>query len=178
MTKRSLIRRWTGDERGVSAIEFAMLAPVLILFYMGMTEFCQGFMAQKRMGHVSAMVADLIAQEETVTPATVDDIFDIGGLIMKPFPTATLNQRVSSVSRASGSATVDWSRGDGMTARAVGSTMTLPADLVEDGESVIVAEVTYDYDSAADYLMPGLTRFSHTYYLRPRTVDRTTCPAC
>ncbi len=178
MKRRSLIRRWCGDERGVSAIEFAMLAPVLILFYMGMTEFCQGFMAQKRMGHVSAMVADLIAQEETVTPATVDDIFDIGGLIMKPFPTATLHQRVSSVSRASGSATVDWSRGDGMTSRAVGSTMTLPADLVEDGESVIVAEVTYDYDSAADYLMPGLTRFSHTYYLRPRTVDRTTCPAC
>ena len=178
MKRRSLIRRWSGDERGVSAIEFAMLAPVLILFYMGMTEFCQGFMAQKRMGHVSAAVADLIAQEETVTPATVDDIFDIGGLIMKPFPTATLNQRVSSVSRASGSATVDWSRGDGMTARAVGSTMTLPADLVDDGESVIVAEVTYDYDSAADYLMPGLTRFSHTYYLRPRTVDKTTCPAC
>lgn len=178
MKRRSLIRRWSGDERGVSAIEFAMLAPVLILFYMGMTEFCQGFMAQKRMGHVSAMVADLIAQEETVTPATVDDIFDIGGLIMKPFPTATLNQRVSSVSRASGAATVDWSRGDGMATRAVGSTMTLPADLIEDGESVIVAEVTYDYDSAADYLMPGLTRFSHTYYLRPRTVDRTTCPAC
>ena len=178
MKRSGLIRRWSGDERGVSAIEFAMLAPVLILFYMGMTEFCQGFMAQKRMGHVSAMVADLIAQEETVTPATVDDIFDIGGLIMKPFPTATLNQRVSSVSRASGSATVDWSRGDGMTARAVGSTMTLPADLVEDGESVIVAEVTYDYDSAADYLMPGLTRFSHTFYLRPRTVDKTTCPAC
>ena len=65
-----------------------------------------------------------------------------------------------------------------MTPRSVGSTMTLPADLISDGESVIVAEVTYDYDSAADYLMPGLTRFSHTYYLRPRTVDRTTCPAC
>ncbi len=178
MKRTGLIRRWVGDERGVSAIEFAMLAPVLILFYMGMTEFCQGFMAQKRMGHVSAMVADLIAQEETVTPATIDDIFDIGGLIMKPFPTATLNQRVSSVSRTSGTARVDWSRGDGMTARGVGSTMTLPADLIEDGESVIVAEVTYDYDSAADYLMPGLTRFSHTYYLRPRTVDRTTCAAC
>ena len=178
MTRPGLIRRWSGDERGVSAIEFAMLAPVLIMFYMGMTEFCQGFMAQKRMGHVSAMVADLVAQEETVTPAAIDDIFDIGGLIMKPFPTATLNQRVSSVSRTSGTARVDWSRGDGMTARSKGSTMTLPADLIEDGQSVIVAEVTYDYDSAADYLMPGLTRFSHTYYLRLRTVDKTACAAC
>jgi Flp pilus assembly protein TadG len=178
MKKRSLIRRLTGDERGVSAIEFAMLAPVLIAFYMGMTEFCQGFMAQKRMGHVSAAVADLIAQEETVTPATIDDIFDIGGLIMKPFSTETLHQRVSSVTNVSGAATVDWSRADGMTARGVGSTMTLPADLIAPGESVIVAEVTYDYDSAADYLMPGLTRFAHTYYLRPRTVDKTTCPTC
>ena len=178
MKRRSLIRRWTGDERGVSAIEFAMLAPVLIAFYMGMTEFCQGFMAQKRMGHVSAAVADLIAQEETVTPATIDDIFDIGGLIMKPFPTTTLHQRVSSVTRTSGIARVDWSRSEGMTARATNSTITLPADLIIDGESVVVAEVTYDYDSAADYLMPGLTRFSHIYYLRPRTVDKTGCPAC
>lgn len=176
--RRGLIRRLTGDERGVSAIEFAMLAPVLIAFYMGMTEFCQGFMAQKRMGHVSAAVADLIAQEETVAPATIDDIFAIGGLIMKPFPTTTLHQRVSSVSLTSGEARVDWSRADGMTARAVGSTMTLPADLVAEGESVVVAEVTYDYDSAADYLMPGLTRFSQTYYLRPRTADKTACPAC
>ncbi len=176
--KRSLIRRLTGDERGVSAIEFAMLAPVLIAFYMGMTEFCQGFMAQKRMGHVSAAVADLIAQEESVSQATIDDILDIGGLIMKPFPTSSLHQRVSSVTRTSGIARIDWSRGDGMTARAKGSTITLPADLVSDGESVIVAEVTYDYDSAADYLMPGLTHFSHTYYLRPRTVDKTVCPDC
>ncbi|HYD28564.1 TadE/TadG family type IV pilus assembly protein [Brevundimonas sp.] len=178
MKKRSLIRRLTGDQRGVSAVEFAMLAPVLIAFYMGMTEFCQGFMAQKRMSHVAAMVADLVAQEDTVTPAAVDDIFDIGGLIMRPFPTTTLHQRVSSVTNVGGVPTVDWSRAEGMTARAVGSTMTLPADLVSAGESVVVAEVTYDYDSAADYLMPGLTRFSHTYYLRPRTSDKTACAAC
>ena len=65
-----------------------------------------------------------------------------------------------------------------MTVRGVDSTMTLPADLITEGESVIVAEATYDYDSAADYLMPGLTRFSHTYYLRPRTSDKTVCAAC
>ncbi len=176
--KRSLIRRLMSDEGGVSAIEFAMLAPILIAFYMGMTEFCQGFMAQKRMGHVSAMVADLVSQEETVTPATIDDVFNIGGLIMKPFPTATLQQRVSSVTRTSGVAKVDWSRGNGMTARGKDSVIVLPASLIANGESVIVAEATYDYDSAADYLMPGLTRFSHTYYLRPRTSDKTLCAAC
>ena len=65
-----------------------------------------------------------------------------------------------------------------MVARTVGSTITLPADLLADGQSVIVSESTYDYDSPADYLMPSITRFSHTYYLRPRTVDKTTCSNC
>lgn len=178
MMRRGLLSRLGRDERGVSAVEFAMLAPVLIAFYFGLAELCQGYMAQKRMGHVASMVADLVAQEETVATANLDDIFDIGGLIMKPFPTPALKQRVSSVTRTAGVAKVDWSRGDGMTARAVNSTITLPTDLIADGESVIVSEATYDYDSPVDYFMPTITRFSHIYYLRPRTVDKTLCSNC
>lgn len=178
MMRRGLFFRLGRDERGVSAVEFAMLAPVLIAFYFGLAELCQGYMAQKRMGHVASMVADLVAQEETVATTNLDDIFEIGGLIMKPFPTPALKQRVSSVTRTAGVAKVDWSRGDGMTARAVNSTISLPTDLIADGESVIVSEATYDYDSPVDYFMPGITRFSHIYYLRPRTVDKTLCSNC
>lgn len=178
MMRRCLFFRLGRDERGVSAVEFALLAPVLIAFYFGMAEFCQGFMAQKRMGHVSAMVADLVAQEETVSRANIDDVFDIGGLIMKPFATSGLQQRVSSVTRTSGVARVDWSRGEGMSARAVNSVITVPTDLIANGESIIVSEATYDYDSPVDYFMPGITRFSHIYYLRPRTVDKTLCSNC
>jgi len=155
-----------------------MLAPVLIGFYFGMAEFCQGFMAQKRMGHVTSMVADLVAQEETVATTNLDDIFDLGGLIMKPFNASGLKQRVSSVTRTAGVARVDWSRGDGMAARAVNSTITLPENLIVDGQSVVVSEATYDYNSPVDYFMPGITRFSQTYYLRPRTVDKTLCSNC
>ena len=178
MMRRGLFSRFGRDERGVSAVEFAMLAPVLIGFYFGMAEFCQGFMAQKRMGHVTSMVADLVAQEESVSTTKLDDIFDIGGLIMKPFPTTQLKQRVSSVTRTGGVARVDWSRGDGMAARVVNSTIALPANLIVDGQSLVVSESTYDYDSPVDYFMPGVTRFSQTYYLRPRTVDKTLCTNC
>lgn len=178
MRRKGLISRLTGDERGVSAVEFALIAPVMIAFYFGMAEFCQGYMAQKRMGHVSAMVADLVAQEETVATTNLDDIFQIGGLIMKPFSTAPLQQRVSSVTQTAGVARVTWSRGRGMTARAVNETMVLPAGLIANGESIIVSEATYDYDSPVDYLMPTVTRFSHIYYLRPRTVDNVTCTNC
>jgi Flp pilus assembly protein TadG len=176
---RSLIRRLASDERGLSAVEFALLAPILIAFYLGMSEFCQGYMAQKRMGHVASMVADLVSQEQAVSGTDIDDIFGIGTLIMKPFPTTTLKQRVTSITRdANGVAKVGWSRGKGMTARVVGATVTLPADLIVNGETIIMSEATYDYDSPADYLMPAITRFSHTYYLRPRTVSVIPCTNC
>ncbi len=175
---RSLFRRLAGDDRGISAVEFALLAPVLIAFYLGLSEFCQGYMAQKRMGHVSAAVADLVAQEETVTTSNLDDIFGIGGLIMKPFSTTTLKQRVTSVTRVGNQVKVDWSRGSGLTALLKGDQVTIPADLLTEGQSLIISEATFDYDSPADYLMPNVTKFSHTYYLRPRVSDKTLCSDC
>ena len=171
--RKSLFARLRDDPRGVSAVEFAMLAPVMIAFYFGLAEFCQGYMAQKRMGHASAVVADLVAQSDSIKSSQMADVFKVGDLVMKPFSSAPLQQRASSLTRdANGVVKVDWSQGSGMTARSSGSTVTIPDGLIEKGESVIMTEVTYDYDSPVDYLMPAITRFSQTYYLRPRTVDK------
>ncbi|MBN8529987.1 MAG: pilus assembly protein [Caulobacterales bacterium] len=170
-----ILRRLAGDRRGVSAVEFALLAPIMIAFYFGLAEFCQGFMAQKRMGHASAMVADLVSQTDIVTPTQLDDIFGIGGLIMKPFSATPLKLRVSQLTRDNnGVVKVVWSRGKSWTARVTGSTVTIPAGLIDNGESIIFSEATYDYDSPVDYLMPAITRFSHTYYLRPRLTEQVT----
>lgn len=174
------LSRLSGDERGLAAVEFALLAPVLIFFYFGLAEFCQGFMAQKRMTHATSMVADLISREEVVSSSNIDDIFQIGGLIMKPYSATPLKQRVSSVTRTSGEARIDWSHSQGqdMDPREVGSLVMLPDDLISDGQSVIMSEATYDYRSPVGKLLPGVTHFASTYYLRPRTVDKTTCPDC
>ncbi|NBB51679.1 pilus assembly protein [Rhizobium sp. CRIBSB] len=169
-----LLTRLRGDRRGVTAVEFAMLAPVIIALYFGLAEFCQGFMAQKRAGHATSLIADLVAQRDTVTGAEVDDIFQIGGLIMKPYSATPLKMRVSSVTRGTDDVVrVDWSRGSGLTARTVNSTVAIPTGLIERGESVVMSETTYDYDSPVDYLTPAITRFSQTFYLRPRSVDKT-----
>lgn len=166
-------RRLGSDRRGVSAVEFAMLAPVMIFFYFGLAEFCQGYMAQKRASHSAAMVADLVAQRDSVTHGEVDDIFEVGELIMAPFTATGMSLRVSSARRIDANTVrIDWSRGSGMAARATGSSITVPSGLIGIGESVVVSESLYDYDSPVDYMMPGITTFSHTFYLRPRSVER------
>lgn len=171
--RAGILTRLRGDRRGVSAVEFAMLAPVMIAMYFGLAEFCQGFMAQKRSGHATSLIADLVAQRDTITRGEVDDVFEIGSLIMKPYSAASLKLRVSSVLRGNdGVVRVVWSRGDGMTARTVGSTVSVPTGLINNNESLIMSEATYDYDSPVDYLMPSITRFSHNFYLRPRAVEQ------
>ena len=167
-----LLQRLRGDRRGVSAVEFALLAPVMIAFYFGLCEFAQAFMAQQRMGHASATVADLVTQTQGVTQADIDDIFSVGGVIMSPFPADSLRQRVTSLTMDNrGRAKVDWSRGDGMSPLSNGATVAIPDGLIEEDQTIVMAEVEYDFDSPVDFLLPALTQFSNTYYLRPRRVD-------
>ena len=176
---KGFLTRLRGDQRGVSAVEFALLAPIMIAFYFGLTEFCQGYMAQKRLGHTASAVGDLVAQTDTVTKDQLDDIIGIGGMIMKPFDTTSLTTRITSVTRdASGVAKVDWSRANGVTPLAKGATVTVPADLIANGQSLVMAETTYDYKSPVQYLMPKVTKFSRVFYLRPRRAEVVICTNC
>jgi Flp pilus assembly protein TadG len=45
--KKGLSGFWR-DRRGVSAVEFALIAPVLVIFYCGLAELTQAMMAQRR----------------------------------------------------------------------------------------------------------------------------------
>ena len=42
------IRRLIGDERGVSAVEFAMLLPLMLTLYLGAVEVSQGIGADRK----------------------------------------------------------------------------------------------------------------------------------
>lgn len=176
---RGFLRRFGRDDSGVSAVEFALLAPVMITLYFGSAEFCQGFMAQKRMGHATSQVADIVSQGGTLKADDLDDTFAVAQLIMAPFPSAPLKMRVSGVTRDSnGVAKIDWSRGSGLTALGVGAVVTVPAGMIANGESTILSEATYDYASPLKYLLPNIVRFKHTFYLRPRLVDKVNCSDC
>lgn len=182
MTRRrpapaGFLSRFGRDRSGIAAVEFAMIAPVLILIYFGLAEFCQAYMAQRRMGHATSQVADIVAQAQTITADTVDDTFAIGGLILAPFPDSALGLRVTSITRGNdGVARVVWSRGQRMDVRS--GVVTVPADLIANGESIIMSEGTYEFISPLGRVIPGMRRFNHTYWLRPRLVNAVACPDC
>jgi Flp pilus assembly protein TadG len=178
----ALPARLLRDQRGVSAVEFALIAPVMIVIYFGLVEFCQGYMAERRAGHAASMVADLVAQSGGTSALDLDRTFAIGDTIMRPFSAVPLSIRVSSVTvDAGGVATVEWSRANSrnLTRRAPRSIVAdLPPGLIEAGQTVILGETEYAYQSAFAQVIPNGVVFRRSYYLRPRTTDRIVCADC
>jgi|HubBroStandDraft_2_1064218.scaffolds.fasta_scaffold34846_3 Flp pilus assembly protein TadG len=174
------LRQLAEDRRGVAAVEFALLLPVLALLYFGVVELTQGAMTEQRTQHVAATVGDLVAQNSTVTSAQVSDIFSVGNTVMYPYPTTSLKLRVSSVSAdAKGGVTVSWSQADGMTPLSKGATVSsLPANVIAPGESLILAESQYTYTSVFGQVMPAPVIFKQTAYLHPRLSTSVGCADC
>jgi Flp pilus assembly protein TadG len=63
------LSRFWRDRRGVSAVEFALIAPVLVIFYCGMAELTQAMMAQRRVSNIASSIGDVVAQNAQLTDA-------------------------------------------------------------------------------------------------------------
>ena len=173
-----LFRRARRDQRGAAAVEFALIAPVMVFIYFGLVETCEAILAERKANHVASAVGDLVAQASSLSSSDVSDIFSIGGSILSPFSTSALQMRVSSLSpNGSGALAVTWSCGSGMSKLAVGTTKTIPI-AVSSGDSIILSEVSYQFTSPLRYAIPNALTYSETYYLRPRQVQLIPDPGC
>jgi Flp pilus assembly protein TadG len=165
-----MLKRLRKDERGVAAMEFALIAPFMFLLYFGLAELTLGMMAGRRAGHAASVVGDLVTQTGSVNATEMTDIFSVGNAILKPFPTTPLKMRITSVKAdTNGVPRVVWSRGQNLTALGAGAAISpFPANMLAVGDSVIMAEVQYTYDSPIHQVLPSSLAFSNKYYLKPR----------
>lgn len=166
------------DRRGVSAVEFALIAPILILFYFGMDQLTEAMMAQRRLSLLTSSIGDVVARDTQLTDARVADVFKVGTVLMTPFPTTTLRMcLVSVVSDANGRDVVSWveksnSPTNCPTAGAV--LTTIPASVLPASQSVIMSKASYDYTFPFKIISSDTLTFRRTYYLRPRLSDQVT----
>jgi Flp pilus assembly protein TadG len=168
-----MLRTFRRHEGGLAALEFALVAPIMILLYMGMAELTMAMMAERQAAHSASVVGDLVAQSTGMNAAQLGDIFSVGNAIMKPFPVNTLNFRVSSIKAdLNGVPKVVWSQGHGLGALIAGATASgFPPNLLQPGDSVVESDVAYTYTSPIMQVLPAPITYSNSFYLKPRRVS-------
>ncbi len=169
---RSRFGRLAKDERGVSAVEFAMLLPLMVSLYLGAVEVSQGIGADRKVTLTARTIADLVAQTTSINNADMTNSLNAASAVVAPFSTANLKVVVSSIKiDAQGKATIAWSDTLNGTARAVGSTVTLPSALAIPNSSLIWSEVSYNYKPVIGYVVSGTLNLKDQIYMRPRMSD-------
>src|SRR6476619_5776341 len=127
--------RFGKDRRGVSAVEFAMLLPLMITLYLGSVEISQGVAIDRKVTLTSRTVGDLASQASSINNADMTNLLNAALSVMAPynappFDPSKLKVTVSEVKiDANGVATIAWSDTKNGTARSVGATVTVPTAL-------------------------------------------------
>lgn len=168
---RALALAFAGNTRGVVAIEFALIVPLMITIYFGTVETTNAMTASRRVTNVAQTAADLTAQAASVGTSDINDIFAASTAILTPFPTSTIKITITSVVASSSNATtVGWSKayGTGATALVAGKAVVLPAGLTVANSSVIMVTVAYSYTSPVSTFITGPIAMTETAYLKPR----------
>jgi Flp pilus assembly protein TadG len=158
--------RFAGDRRGVSAVEFALLAPLMITLYLGSVEVTDGVIADRKVTLTAAALANLTAQVTTISSSDMTNIMDASSAIVAPFSASKLKITVSCINiDANKVATVKWSVTRSGTPRS--GVVTIPAALAVPGQ-LILAEASYDYKPTIGYTITGTLTLADRMYMSPR----------
>jgi len=161
--------RFTRNQEGVSAIEFAFIFPLMVTMYLGAVDISQVLTADRKITTLASTAADLVAQAETLSADDLADIYDAASEILMPLPDVDLTIVVTSIEiDSNGDPQLDWSDAYNGTPRSSVSDLTIPDGMIEAGGSVIYAEVIYLYDSILTEFVGQDFELDDSFFLRPR----------
>ena len=174
LRRRPWTRNFARDTNGVSAVEFALVLPLMLTLYLGGAEVAQAISASRKITLVSRTVADLASQYSTLDAAKMTNILNASAAVVSPFSSSTLKVTVSQVKiDANNNVTVEWSDTRGGTTRC-GASVTLPEALKVANTWLIWGEAEYGYTPPIGYAMTGTLQLKDQMYMRPRLSNSVT----
>ena len=163
------LRRFARDRRGVSAVEFALLAPLMIGLYLGCAEISDGVAVDRKVSLSAATLANLASQVTTISSSDMTNMLNATSAIISPYSPGKLKATLSCLKiDATGKATVAWSATLNGTMRATGSTVTIPSALAVPSSQLLFGEVSYAYTPTVGYTITGTLNLSDQMYMAPR----------
>jgi len=181
---RNYLRKFLSDRCGLGAVEFALIAPILLLIYLGSVDLADGVDTNRKVSRSASVLADLVARQLSVTKKDLDDMFNIGRASLLPYGGTSSKIRITAI-RINGTANagnlepeVDWSYANiANFAAEKGRVRDLPPSLVREGSYFIKVDVELDYKPFNAWISKSIP-MSETYYLAPRYTNTLPCSNC
>lgn len=179
------MRLLRSDVRGVGAVEFALIAPLLLFLYITSFELTIGLSVSKRVTRTASTIADLVTQQSKVTTSDLQQMTSVANAVFTPYKPENLKIKVTGVTLdASSNPTVAWSWAqDGSRPYANASSVNVPTDMRSASTFLVRAEVSVTHQLLM--FMPGLMpsnlqtiTLNREFYYRQRVGTSITCDGC
>lgn len=183
------------DEKGVAAVEFALILPIMAMMFIGAVEMSWAVGVDRRVSQVAGATGDLVARvNQNIPEAEVKDIMKIGSYLMYPFDEPPLKITTTIVTSDVNDATITTLRWQCVydaslpAASQLACTcpvapkpaFTVPSNLMGKNEGLVVSDVQYKYKpliltfdffmKAANPSAGGIYTLTEKLYLKPRAL--------
>lgn len=175
------IARYLRDRRGVAAVEFAFLAPVITFALLGGTELSRYTLMHQKMDRVSASVSNMVAQSTTMKTVDFDNMWAAAKKIAEPFDITGAKGKVIIsfiVAETDTNYRITWQRsGAGTLGQSSyigleGNLATMPTGVtMKTGDTVVAVEVFATYEPFVFSELIGSTVIYHRSFDQPRLTD-------
>ena len=169
--------RFTRDESGIAAIEFAIIAPIMLFMYFGMAEIATAISTDRKLSHSANVAGDLTTQSQIISKTDMAEIMKATMMVMN-IPDDKLDYvtiEITSYSRTddnnpasvveNGKATFKGSSGINFPNF---DATVLDKAILSSTSGLVVARVNYVYETLSLRYLPASFNISETFMLKPR----------
>ncbi len=182
------VRRWRGDMNAAAAVEFALIAPAMLMMMAMIVFGGEGFEVQRKVTMTMRTLTDLVTQQCDIgpnqptsggsssyaapCPSTVyysTDITAAASIVMTPYDVTPLQFTIAEIQTngsASGTGVQVWCK-NSSAATTYCPGATFPANL-SSSAYLIYGHVQYTYSPLGLWFQSANVTFSDSYYMLPR----------
>lgn len=88
------LRKFKRAETGVAAVEFAFIAPVLMIMFFGIFEAGRAYSMHRRFTDAANMIGDLVTREKEISDSGLQGIYRLVPTVLAQFSSMSENMRV------------------------------------------------------------------------------------
>jgi Flp pilus assembly protein TadG len=168
--KAALLSRFIASSRGVAAVEFAIILPVMLVLCLGSFDATNAIAIYIKVRAATATLADISNQYKTIHDSDMQQILGATSVVLSPYASAPAQVVVSELKISSSKkAKVSWSDALNGTARKTGSSVTIPKSIGPNNSYLIYCEVSYSFTPLFGFFTSGAITLSDNLYTTPRS---------